>query len=92
MEYEVRRHFRFTGLVQGVGFRSSAKFIARSLGLSGWVKNNGDGSVELEAQGDEGKIAMLVKELKNYWSYNIDNIECHTLPANPLEHSFRISF
>lgn len=92
MENIIRQHFRFSGMVQGVGFRSTAQFAARGLGLSGWVKNKADGSVELEAQGPEGKIAALIKQLKTDCFINIDSIECRTVSVNPVEHGFRISF
>jgi acylphosphatase len=39
------------GTVQGVGFRWFAKELADALGLAGWVRNCGDGSVELEVEG-----------------------------------------
>lgn len=42
---------RVTGKVQGVFFRDSAAKEARRLGLSGWVANEGDGSVSVEAEG-----------------------------------------
>lgn len=48
---EVRKHITFHGRVQGVGFRYTAKYLARSLNLSGWVKNEWDGTVTLEVQG-----------------------------------------
>ena len=48
---KVRKHFYFSGRVQGVGFRYQACRIARSLGLAGYVKNLWDGRVELESQG-----------------------------------------
>ena len=47
----IRRRWRFTGTVQGVGFRYYARAAALHLGLTGWVANNWDGSVTLEAQG-----------------------------------------
>ena len=47
-----RRHYRFYGRVQGVGFRYRAQYTASHLGLTGWVANLWDGSVEMEAQGD----------------------------------------
>ena len=46
----IRRRWRFTGTVQGVGFRYYARAAALHLGLTGWVANNWDGSVTLEAQ------------------------------------------
>ena len=42
---EVRKRITFHGRVQGVGFRFTAKCMARSLGLAGWVKNEWDGTV-----------------------------------------------
>lgn len=44
------------GRVQGVFFRASAQREARQLGLSGWVKNRNDGSVELVAEGEEDQV------------------------------------
>jgi acylphosphatase len=49
-----------TGRVQGVSYRASTVFEARAHGLTGWVRNLADGSVELEAQGDDARIAALV--------------------------------
>ncbi len=43
------------GQVQGVGFRSFAQECASMCEVTGWVKNEWDGSVTLEIQGDEGK-------------------------------------
>ena len=52
----VRKHMRFTGRVQGVGFRYRAKYAANGMGITGWVRNEWDGSVEMEAQGTEKQI------------------------------------
>jgi acylphosphatase len=51
-----RIHFIVTGQVQGVGFRYYCQVEAIRLGLTGYAKNRGDGSVEVEAQGDEAAI------------------------------------
>lgn len=47
----VRKRYRFTGRVQGVGFRTRAKYAACGMCITGWVKNEGDGSVVMEVQG-----------------------------------------
>lgn len=49
-----------TGKVQGVFFRQSTLQEAQRLGLCGWVCNLPDGSVEIEAEGDEASLRDLV--------------------------------
>ena len=50
-----------TGVVQGVSYRASAAQEGRRLGLTGWVKNQSDGSVLLEAQGAPARVEQLVE-------------------------------
>jgi acylphosphatase len=47
--------------VQGVFFRAEARDRARSLGLGGWVRNNGDGTVEAVFEGDEERVESMVE-------------------------------
>ena len=47
----VRLHARVSGRVQGVFYRATTERRARSLGLTGWVRNCPDGTVELVAEG-----------------------------------------
>lgn len=49
-----------SGKVQGVFYRQSTKEKARALGLTGTVRNNKDGSVEIIATGDADSIAALI--------------------------------
>jgi len=49
-----------SGRVQGVSFRAFTIREAEALGLTGWVRNLGDGTVELEAQGDDAKVRALL--------------------------------
>lgn len=55
-----RAAVRVTGRVQGVFFRDSTRSEARRLGLTGWVSNDPDGSVVVEAQGSAEQVDELV--------------------------------
>lgn len=48
------------GRVQGVFFRATAQREARRLGIAGWVKNRGDASVEMLAEGEEDELKELI--------------------------------
>ena len=52
------------GMVQGVGFRYFVHTRATKLGLNGIVKNNSDGSVAIEAEGERSLIEEFIKEIK----------------------------
>ncbi|NBC01783.1 MAG: acylphosphatase [Bacteroidetes bacterium] len=56
-----RQAARVTGRVQGVGFRHFTRQTARRLDLSGWVRNEPDGSVRLEAEGPPDAVEQLMK-------------------------------
>ncbi len=86
---KVRKHIYFSGRVQGVGFRYSAIYLARPLGLTGWVENLWDGRVEMEVQGDEDAIAELLRGLRTQRFIIIDDIEIRTIPLVEDERSFR---
>ena len=55
----MRRKWVLHGTVQGVGYRQSTLGEPQRLGLSGWVKNCADGSVQLEAEGSAEALAAL---------------------------------
>jgi acylphosphatase len=52
---------RITGRVQGVGYRAWAIETAARLGLRGWVRNRGDGSVEALVIGEEDRVAAMIE-------------------------------
>ena len=85
-------HVRVTGVVQGVGFRWFVREKARRLGLSGWVRNLPDGSVEVVASGDQGQIDLLVGELKKGpEGAAVDQIQHESrAPEHPLASPFGI--
>jgi acylphosphatase len=59
-----RLQARVTGRVQGVGFRYYVLGEAVRLGLTGWVRNRRDGSVEVLAEGEQEQLERLVQTLK----------------------------
>jgi acylphosphatase len=61
---EVARHVRLTGRVQGVFFRAWAQGHARELGVSGWIRNCSDGSLEAHLGGDETAVARMVERMR----------------------------
>ena len=88
----VRKHFFFSGRVQGVGFRYQSAYYARRLGLTGWVRNLSDGRVEMEVQGKESVIAQLVLEQKNTSYIRIERVVCENLPLKEGEDKFSTRF
>ncbi len=60
MENAAAARIRVTGLVQGVFFRASTRDAAIRLGLSGWVRNAPDGSVEIFAEGEAGTVRKFI--------------------------------
>jgi ADP-ribose pyrophosphatase len=55
---------RIRGVVQGVGFRDWALRAASAAGLHGWVRNRGDGSVEMHVQGDRSACDRLIDDCR----------------------------
>ncbi len=61
----VRRRAVVTGMVQGVGFRWSAREQAHRLGVTGWARNRVDGSVEVEVEGEPASVERMVAWLRS---------------------------
>jgi len=63
MEFK-KGHFVVKGRVQGVGFRYSTVIKANSIGITGYVRNRPDGSVETLAEGTSEQINMFLSYLE----------------------------
>lgn len=59
MEKEV--YLKIEGRVQGIGFRRWAVRTAQELGVSGWVRNVEDGTVEIRMSAEEEKVNEMIK-------------------------------
>lgn len=76
-----RIHLVFSGHVQSIGFRQTALITARSLRLTGWVKNLDSGQVEILAEGNPKSIFKFIEKIDKSFSDNIDVMEIEWLRA-----------
>jgi acylphosphatase len=85
------RKFVVRGRVLGVGFRWFVEREAKTLALSGWVRNNSDGSVEVLASGTRDQLSALRSRLQQGpRASRVDNIEeAEAKPVTGLN-TFRI--
>lgn len=60
----ITKLLRIEGVVQGVGFRFFMQRRAHALGVTGWVRNRTDGSVEAMVQGGADAIAAIIDQAK----------------------------
>ena len=88
----IRKQYRFYGRVQGVGFRYTVRQAARVLDLTGWVRNEYDGSVTVEVQGDPDCVNRLPEMMDTGRYISIDRWECTGLPVDEEERSFRVEY
>ena len=86
----VRRSLRFTGCVQGVGFRWRAEKAANALGVTGWVRNDFDGAVSMELQGAEAEIDGVILAIERGAYVQIENMYVKTLPLQEGEYGFTV--
>ena len=57
----IHQNIRITGKVQGVGFRETTKYVADQSGVKGFVRNEADGSVFIEAEGEQWELEAFVE-------------------------------
>lgn len=85
----IRRHIVFYGWVQGVGFRYRARHAAQMYRCTGWVRNEWDGSVTMEIQGEEKAIDSVILSIERGSYVKIENMDSRTIPPVAGEHGFR---
>ncbi|MDD6693508.1 MAG: acylphosphatase [Atopobiaceae bacterium] len=90
-----RLRLRFTGQVQGVGFRWNSQRVAREVGCTGWVRNEWDGSVRMELQGTDEQVSEFFGLFsKAYRQYPIEYTipEKEEVPPVEDEPSFSVRY
>jgi len=85
----IAKHILFSGYVQGVGFRFTAKNIAHRYELTGYVRNLDDGRVEMHLQGEPEDIEDCIEDLKQ--SFTIRDIETKNADVNSSYEDFSIT-
>ncbi|RAR06424.1 acylphosphatase family protein [Stemphylium lycopersici] len=86
-----RIQYKVQGEVQGVNFRSFTQKQARSIGVTGFVTNASDGSVQGEAQGSEDKINEFVQHLsRGPPASSVSKVDHSDISTKPDESSFNV--
>lgn len=86
-----RLHFVVRGRVQGIGYRWFVVEKAQALGLSGWVRNNPDGTVEAEAEGSERALERFAQMLRGGHPYAaVEGLQTRELKAKGEKDGFDI--
>ncbi len=87
-----RYRLRFYGTVQGVGFRYTATHAANMYRLTGYVKNEYDGSVTCEVQGNEADIDQFIATINRGRFIDVERIDKTVLEPDNEERSFDVRF
>lgn len=83
---------RFSGHVQGVGFRATAIGQARGLSIDGFVRNEADGSVLMDVDGPERDLRKLVANIRTVMSEKIDSVDVQELDSMGRQDGFGIQW
>lgn len=92
MGNRIRQEIQFTGYVQGVGFRYRTSHLAQRYGVTGWVRNEYDGSVCAQLQGLPEEIDQIIQQLKKDRYIDITGIQRRNLPVDEQERSFQVRY
>ena len=88
----IRKEFHFEGNVQNIGFRFEVQSHAKPLGITGYAKNNDDGTVTAELQGSEKNIDKVITDLQNIDRIQIDSVTEKEIPLDYYENDFYILY
>jgi acylphosphatase len=87
-----RREVLFSGRVQGVGFRYTARGIAERFAVVGYVRNLPDGRVQLVAEGAAGEVDRFIQALSDEMDRHISHVEATRSAASGEFADFSVRF
>ena len=85
----IRKRIRFYGYVQGVGFRWRARHAAQAYSCTGWCRNEWDGTVMMEIQGQEEAIDQVILAIEAGRYVEILSMDVETIPVVEQERGFQ---
>ena len=88
----IRKEFHVEGNVQNIGFRFEVQSHAKPLGITGYAKNNEDGSVTAQLQGSLEDINRVISDLHNIDRIQIDSMTEKDIPLDYYENDFCILY
>ncbi|MBN1346496.1 MAG: acylphosphatase [Phycisphaerae bacterium] len=88
----VQRTVYFSGHVQGVGFRYTARRVARGFDVTGFVRNLPDGRVHIVAEGEIDELDQFIEAIKSQMQGMIRGLQSNDAPATGRFISFDITF
>ena len=88
----IRKEFHFEGNVQNIGFRFEVQSHAKPLGITGYAKNNDDGTVTVQLQGNLEDINRVISDLHNIDRIQIDSMTEKEIPLDYYENDFIILY
>lgn len=83
----IRLAVTYHGRVQGVGFRATSRHLASKRDVVGWVRNQPDGSVRLEAQGAPAEVDGLLEDIQRTLGHLVSSAD-----RTPIQTSDELSF
>jgi acylphosphatase len=89
---QTAKHIIFKGRVQGVGFRYTTRNVASQFPVTGYVRNQADGSVEAVIQGQEQDIQTCIQKIQAQFGSYIRDIDISPIVFNPGLKGFEITF
>jgi len=88
----LRYHIIVNGDVQRVGFRYFTQRYAAAIGICGWVRNRSDGTVEIEAEGNDKEMKDFISVLRKGSRYsNVETLDVQTMKDLKNYSSFNIT-